>query len=116
MSKPRDINFVIKAAMIAVALCFDAAQFLLSLTGAGAIFTIPIDVLAWLTFFVWFILVSGWSGMIERQFKRQATLAVAALIEAIPFLNIIPGWTLAIETTLLSQKAEKIVRGNNEDH
>lgn len=64
-----------------------------------------INVLAFSTFWFW-LRVHG----IKFTGKRATTMLISGLIELIPFLQVIPGWTLAIIIIYVQSKAPKSVQ------
>ncbi|HEY4517925.1 MAG TPA: hypothetical protein VJI74_03510 [Candidatus Paceibacterota bacterium] len=98
------ISLLTAAAMLGVAIMIDGIQLILDLLIIGAVFTIPLDVIAWCLFFVWFLLcgVNFWNRGGRNAF---AFFGVSAF-EIIPFLNALPGWTLAVGLTIFFTRQE----------
>ena len=66
------------------------------LIGAIPFLNIPIDILGWFTFWIWFIRLGiGWKSP-----RRLAAPSISALIELIPILSFIPTFLLAIGTNI----------------
>lgn len=87
------IGMVTAILMLCVALLYDGGQFIFNfIPVAGNLFTIIIDVFAWLTFFVWFKI----KGVNFASPKRLMTLCGAGLLELVPVLNDLPAWTGAV--------------------
>ena len=87
--------------MISVALFFDALQALLTLVFLGWL----AGLFATLTFWLWFRM----HGISFMKPKRLAVFGGSALIEVIPFLSILPAWTLAVGYLALSSKLKEVV-------
>lgn len=91
--------------MIGVAIFFDGLQ--------AAIQTIPIlgqilsgfvAIFAFLTFWLWFKL----HGVKLATGKRAASMGLGFIFELIPFLNILPAWTLAVTLTAFDTKVKNL--------
>ncbi|MBI4132741.1 MAG: hypothetical protein HY473_01405 [Candidatus Sungbacteria bacterium] len=95
--------------MVGVAAGVDGAQGLLDLLGIGVILSIPISIVAWLTFYLWFKMKGvsfggaklGRSGSSSLVRNPLFIIAAALGIEMVPFVNALPAWTAAIITALL---------------
>lgn len=121
-------------AMVIVALFFDILQALVelgtaalveipvidSLTFLGVIIGFFISIFAWLTFYVW-TSIKGWgmsdtakkfvAGKIKVggkgfDLKKVLIKFVTPLVEMIPYLNIVPTWTISILVQMSVLKAE----------
>lgn len=102
--------------MVIVALLFDLIEILLNLVPfLGWILIWLMDMLVWLTFFLWFkVRGVGFSS------KRSLSLGLGLLIEIIPVVDILPGWTLAVILMIRSSWKEddlaaKTVEGPGEE-
>lgn len=93
--KPRLDNATI-ALMVGLAIFYDALQALLNLIFMGWLVTI----LAFLSFWLWFK-IKGISFMTA---KRMSIIGGGALIEAIPMLDTLPGWTGMVTLIVLDAK------------
>ena len=89
--------------MIAVALFFDALQILLTFIFMGWL----ANIFAGLTFYLWFKL----HGISFMKPKRMMAFGGANLVELVPFLSIIPAWTVAVSYLALESKIQAIVPG-----
>lgn len=94
--------------MIFTALCFDGGQMVVGwIPVLGNIIAGVVDLFAFMTFFVWFKM----HGIQMMTPKRLSSMLGAGVIEMIPFLNILPAWTLAvvylIGTTKIQELASK---------
>lgn len=87
--------------MIVVALFFDVLQWFLTFVFMGWLASI----FAFLTFYVWFKLY-GISFMTP---KRAMAMGAGFIIELIPILNILPGWTVVVIYLTLEEKARNVV-------
>ena len=105
----RRIGWIGSALMVGVAALVDGAQGLLTLLGIGIVLNIPISIVAWLTFYLWFKMKGvsfggsklGQSGSPSLVRNPLFIVAAALGIELIPFVNALPAWTAAIITALL---------------
>lgn len=93
--KPQRIDNITAGLMITVAVVFD----LISLIPVVNIIS---AVAATLIFGLWFLLL----GIGFANPKRIATWATGLLVEAIPFLSILPGLTIAVAVTIFMIKLE----------
>lgn len=101
--------------MIAVALFYDGAQFVVNwlsvdiVTFVGATLawlgSLLVDIWAFLTFYVWFKL----HGISFANPKRGLTMAGAILIEIIPVLSALPAWTLAVVICFITTRGEEVL-------
>ena len=97
--------------MVAVAILFDAIQVGADLMHAipivgnasAVIFTILLDIWAYLTFWFWFKI----HGVSFMNPKRALALNGGLLIELIPIINALPAWTLAVVIIFITTKAEE---------
>lgn len=91
--------------MIATALAYDITQFLFNfIPVVGWIISGFIFAFAFLTFYVWFKLY-GTNFMTP---KRALAMGAGVIIEMVPILNSLPGWTVAVLFLIGIEKAEKI--------
>lgn len=97
----KEIGYVTRILMISTALFFDL---LLGILGQIPILGSALAILPLLTFALWFKL----HGMKFTSPKKLLTLPVATIIEAVPILNILPGWTVAVLVMLNADKLKKI--------
>jgi len=89
--------------MIGVALCFDIAVFLINLIPIlGQFIGIGIGFIAYLTFFLWFML----KGVRIMTPKRAITLGTGFLISLIPILNMLPELTISVALTIASTRVK----------
>ena len=77
---------------IALAVLVDIIVLLIDLTAVGAIVTPVISVIAWLTFYLLF----KRRGVHFNSPKRVLSMGGGFLIELLPIINILPGWTVAV--------------------
>ena len=71
------------------------------------IISIPITIVAWLTFFVWFKL----SGVHFTRPSQFLALNGGGVAESIPLVKLLPGWTLAVLALTAKKKARKHLPG-----
>ncbi|MBI2100643.1 MAG: hypothetical protein HYT47_01320 [Candidatus Vogelbacteria bacterium] len=95
--------------MIAVAVIYDLVQialtWLLGWLGLGFIGAWLMTLWAGLTFGLWFTL----KGASIMNGRRAASFGLGAIIEAIPLLNALPGWTVSTIISLSVTRAEDIL-------
>jgi hypothetical protein len=89
------------ALMIATALLFDAIQILLTFVLMGWI----VGFFAFLTFYIWFKI----HGISFMKPKRALTMGASFIIEVIPFVSVLPAWTLAVTILALDTKIKRVV-------
>jgi len=94
--------------MIFTALCFDGIQALIGwIPIAGNILADLMSIFIFLTFFLWFYM----EGIKMITPKRMTSMIGGGLIEMIPYLNLLPAWTLVvvylIGTTKIKEMAAK---------
>jgi len=91
--------------MIFVALIYDLFQLIINLIPiAGQILSFVITIFAFLTFYLWFKIYG-------RSFvspKRAMAMGAGVIIEIIPIISILPGWTVAVILLIGIEKLEKI--------
>lgn len=103
----RSVGKVTFMMMATVAIIFDVILALISLIPfVGWIINALISVVAFLTFFMWF----RTKGIKFNSPRKMASLPAGFLLELIPYLNILPGWTVAVFMTTASDKVEKVVK------
>lgn len=86
------------AAMITLALVADVIGALLGLIGASILIVIPF----WIIMYLWFTLL----GISLMNARRLGTAITGSVIEMIPVLNILPGFTVAIIAIIIMIKSE----------
>lgn len=93
--------------LISTALFFDIFQFVINLIPvAGQIISTLITGLAFMTFWLWFRI----KGLKFNSPKRVLSIGLGTIIEAIPILNILPGWTIAVLVIVGTTKIKKIAK------
>ena len=106
------ISAIESGLMIAVAVIYDLVQiamtWVLGWIGIGFIGAWLMTIWATKTFGLWFTL----KGASIMSGKRAAAMGLGALIEAIPLLNSLPGWTVSTITSLSVSRAEYILAGS----
>ena len=101
-NEPKKSNTLI----IGTALFFDFALGLIGLVpliGQASAWIFSIFPL--MTFWLWFKI----RGMNFMTPKRALTLPGAYIIEALPFINILPGWTAAVLILIYSERIKQVV-------
>jgi len=101
--KKERIKTWMAVAMIIVALCVDGAQALLILLGIGLALGTIITVVAYLVFWIWFMLL-GVSFAANP--KKLLTVGIGGIGEALPIFNFLPAFTAMIATVVFMTKAE----------
>lgn len=103
------ISAIESGLMIAVAVIYDLIQaalvWILGWVGVGFIGAWLVTIWATMTFGLWFTL----KGASIMSGKRAATLGLGTLIEAMPLLNSLPGWTVSTIISLFVTRAEDIL-------
>lgn len=94
--------------MIFTALCFDGGQAILGWVPiVGNILADFLSIFAFLTFLLWFYM----NGIKMMTPKRLGSMIGGGVIEMIPYLNILPAWTMVvvylIGTTKIKELANK---------
>ena len=108
-NKNGKIDNITAVLMIGVALLIDSIQLVLTIFGIGLFINWLISILAWLTFFLWFVL-NGVSFM--KKPKLFFTLSGGGLVETIPILPLsaLPGWTATIITIIFMTKVKSKIK------
>ncbi len=103
--KERKIPEWVGVAMTVVALMFDVTQALLQIIPlAGQLLGMMITPPAFATFYIWFKMY----GMSFISPKRALTMGGVIIIELIPLLGALPGWTVAVILMLVINKSETV--------
>ncbi|MBI2618031.1 hypothetical protein HYW58_01105 [Candidatus Kaiserbacteria bacterium] len=84
--------------MVSVAFFFDVVQMIFTLTVIGSIVSSVMSIFIWLTFYVWF---KKHGIMFMDNLARMIIMWGGFLLELVPVLNIIPGWTFSVSLSLL---------------
>lgn len=93
--------------MIFVAICFDAGQAVAGwIPIVGNIFADIVSFFAFVTFYLWF----WWNGIKMMTLKRFSSMIGAGLIEMIPYINLLPAWTLLVFYTIGTTKVERLAQ------
>lgn len=107
--KGRSVGKVTFMMMVTVALTLDIILAIVSwfaVVAIGAIINWIISAVAFCTFYLWFKL----KGIKFNSPKKMLALPGGFLIEMIPYLNMLPGWTMAVFMTTAADKIEKVVK------
>jgi hypothetical protein len=107
--KPRVGNFL-GAFMVAVAILLDLLQFLITfipVVGTASIFVTMVGISA---FGIWFLLlgVPYMSG--SKSGMKIGAFFIGIVVEALPFINALPGLTGSVLTVFLASRLEDRVR------
>lgn len=104
----RSVGKVTFMMMVTVSLTFDIILGIISLIPyVGWIINALISVVAFMTFYMWF----RTKGIKFTSPRKMMALPAGFLFELIPYLNILPGWTVAVFMTTAVDKIEKVVGG-----
>lgn len=117
MSGEKHIGNVAAIFLIVSAVCIDVLQVLVDLLAfipivgfvIAFLTNVFIDICAWLFFAITFLHIN-FPVMKKRPLGFLGTL----VMENIPYLNALPGWTLFVVTTIMKDRAEKILSSRNE--
>ncbi len=95
------------ALMISTALFFDAIQFFVSfIPFLGEVISVCLSVCVFLTFFLWF----KFKGIKFNNLKKSSSMIIGFLIELIPIIDMLPGWTAAVVLTIITNQPPKALR------
>lgn len=101
----KEISNITMVLMVATAVAYDIVQFLFNfIPFIGWIISWVIFIFAFMTFYVWFK-IYGRNFMTP---KRAVAMGAGVIIEMIPILNSLPGWTIAVLFLIGIEKAEKL--------
>ncbi len=89
--------------MIAVAAFYDTLQALLDFLGAGILITPVFH----MTFWLWFEM----KGLKFYSMKRAKLIGIGAIIELIPFFDLLPTFTMTIVRVTADYKIKKTISG-----
>lgn len=102
----RSIGKVTFASMVTVALVIDVILAIISfIPFIGWIINILISMVTFMTFFMWF----RTHGIKFNSPNKMLALPASFLLELIPYLNILPGWTVAVFMTTAVDKISKTI-------
>jgi len=108
MEKENQISDTTTILMIGTALFFDFFQAVVGwIPAVGNILAAIISIFAFMTFFLWFYM----NGIRMISPKRLTGMIGGGVIELVPYLNILPAWTMVvvylIGTTKIKEMAAK---------
>ncbi len=93
--------------MIGVALFFDALQALFGWVPIiGNVLAALVGIFAFLTFFLWFYT----NGIKMLTPKRLTSMIGGGIIEMVPYLNILPAWTMVVVYLIGTTKIKEIAK------
>jgi len=91
--------------MIFTALCFDGIQALIGwIPIFGNILADLFSIFVFLTFFLWFWM----NGISMMKPKRLLSMGGGTIIEMIPYLNLLPAWTMVVVYLIGTTKIKEI--------
>lgn len=100
--KPKKIGIVMVFLLMYFSICADLIQFGLTFVpAAGQIINTIASVAIGLMFFIWFRILGVKFSLIKDP-KKMVGIIAGPIIELVPFLQALPGWTLAILLTIFS--------------
>lgn len=109
MNKESKISETTAFLMIFTALFFDAFQALIGwVPFVGNVMAGIIGFFAFMTFWLWFHM----KGIKMMTPKRFGSLGLGTIIEMIPFINILPAWTLVVVYLIGTTKVTEILNSN----
>ncbi len=92
--------------MLFVAILYDFAQLIVNFVPlAGQILSFIITIFAFLTFFLWF----KFYGRSFTSPKRALAMGAGVVIEIIPILSVLPGWTVSVIFLIGIEKIQKTI-------
>jgi hypothetical protein len=92
-------------AMVTLAILFDLLQLLLiAVPLVGAVMSSFVSFVPPFLFFLWFKLVGV--TYLDRGMQKVAASAFGMLIEYLPLVNALPGWTISVILTILIVRRE----------
>lgn len=95
--------------MIFTALCFDGAQALIGwIPLLGNALSALMSIFIFLTFWLWLKMY----GIEMMTPKRFGSLAGGGIIEMIPYINLLPAWTLVVIFLIGTTKIQEIAQKN----
>ena len=93
--------------MIFTALCFDGGQAIVGwIPVVGNIIADIVSLFAFMTFLLWFKM----HGIQMLTPKRFGSLVGGGVIEMIPFLNILPAWTMVVVYLIGTTKVQELAK------
>lgn len=108
-NKPKEpeLSYTTTFLMVGTALLFDVLQFLLqAIPIAGQILAWVFSLIAGGILIFWFYL----HGIKFNTPKRLFSMGIGGLIEMIPVVNALPGWTIAVLLVIGTTKANRIAK------
>lgn len=106
-TEQKEISITTLILMVGVAIFYDVFQLIIEIIPlVGQILSLFITLFAFLTFYVWFKI----KGRSFASPKRAMAMGAGVIIEIIPILNILPGWTVAVLFLVGIERVEKIAR------
>lgn len=101
MKKEKKLSSTTIFLLIIVALFFDLLQIIFTFLFLGWL----ISFYAFMTFWLWFKL----KGISFATPKRSGIAGGGFIIELVPFLNMLPAWTLAVTLIILDVKSKELI-------
>lgn len=110
MNDKNQINETTIFLMVFTSLFFDAFQALIGwIPYVGNVIAGLISFFAFMTFWLWFHM----KGVKMMTPKRFGSLGLGGVIEMIPFVNILPAWTMVVTYLIGTTKIKEIVGENS---
>lgn len=91
------ISLTTLAFLSGVAFFFDMLQALLNVALVGLVLNFFINIIAWLTFYLWFKLLG--ISLIDSGIRKAAVMWCGMFLEFVPIFNTLPVWTATIVLT-----------------
>jgi hypothetical protein len=103
--KPKKIGTVMASLLVYVAICLDLIQFGVAFIPAvGEVLPPIIAIGTGLIFFIWFKIIGVKIGIMKSPKKFMGVLTTS-VVEFIPILSALPGWTIFVVMTIISVNA-----------
>lgn len=103
--KHKKIGIVMAFLLMYFAICADLIQFAITfLPAAGQIINTVASIAIGLAFFVWFRIIGIKFSLIKDP-KKMFGIVAGPIIEVIPVIQALPGWSVAIFLTIISVNA-----------
>ncbi len=100
------ISLITLSFLSGTALFFDFLQAILNVAFIGIVLNFLINIIAWLTFYLWFKLLGV--GLIDSGIRKAVIMWGGMLLELIPIFNTLPVWTATIALTAFIVRWEDV--------
>jgi hypothetical protein len=109
MEKEPTISTATSLIMVFTALLFDICQAIVGwIPVVGNIFASVVSLFVFMTFLFWFHMY----GIKMMSLKRFGSLGLGGVIEMIPYVNILPAWTMVVMYLIGTTKLKDIASTN----